>query len=179
MMKILAASILLNISFYTLACSTFMAGKEATEDGSVIIARTADGPNLEFVFQCQFHEKMTGPREFIPCEKFGDKFHYTIPSSMSYFSFPHAGSKEGQNFSFEENGINEKGVSMSATETILSSKQMLRADPLVSKGLNEDCITSVILPQIHSAREGAKMLGDMINMYGSSEGFGGCFCRRK
>lgn len=69
-------------------------------------------------------------------------------------------------------GFNSAGVGMSSTETIFSSDAALKADPLVGNGLAENSIFNVVLPYIHSAREGVERLGAMIEKYGSAEGYG-------
>ena len=76
-------------------------------------------------------------------------------------------------------GFNTAGVGMSATESIFSSKKALAADPLVPNGLGEISITSVVLPYIHSAKEGVERLGALIEKYGIAEGFGVGFIDQK
>lgn len=62
---------------------------------------------------------------------------------------------------------------MSSTETIFSSDKALQADPLVENGIAENCVFNIILPYIHTAREGVReRLGAMIEQYGSAEGYG-------
>ena len=61
---------------------------------------------------------------------------------------------------------------MSSTETIFSSEKALKADPYVEDGLAENCTYNIVLPYIHTAREGVERLGGLIEKYGSAEGFG-------
>ena len=49
---------------------------------------------------------------------------------------------------------------------------MLAYDPYVKNGLAEDSLTTLVLPYIHSAREGVDYLGRLIAKYGSAEGNG-------
>ena len=42
----------------------------------------------------------------------------------------------------------------------------------MGNGLAENSIFNVVLPYIHSAREGVERLGAMIEKYGSAEGYG-------
>ena len=69
-------------------------------------------------------------------------------------------------------GFNSAGVGMSSTETIFSSDAALKADPLVGNGLAENSIFNVVLPYIHSAREGVERLGAMIREISFAEGYG-------
>ncbi|QUI98579.1 C69 family dipeptidase [Salmonella enterica subsp. enterica] len=62
-----------------------------------------------------------------------------------------------------EAGFTPAGVGMSATETIYNGRAALAADPYVTKQESrEDAIESVILPGGAPARQGAKLLGDII-----------------
>ena len=78
-------------------------------------------------------------------------------------------------------GVNEAKVGMTATETITSNPRVLGADPLVvyhpagvgkeeiAGGIGEEDIVSIVLPYIHSAREGVKRLGSILETYGTYE----------
>ena len=71
-------------------------------------------------------------------------------------------------------GVNEAGVGMTATETITSNPRVLGADPLVeyipakdgqpevSGGIGEEDIVYLVLPYIHTAREGVLRLGKLL-----------------
>ena len=52
-----------------------------------------------------------------------------------------------------------KNVAMSATESLYGNPQVLGLDPLVSNGIGEDALLSIVLPFIHSARDGVQYLG--------------------
>ena len=69
-------------------------------------------------------------------------------------------------------GFNSLGIGESSTETIFSSPKALEFDPYVKDGLAENCTYNIVLPYIHSAREGVERLGALIEKYGSAEGFG-------
>ena len=68
-------------------------------------------------------------------------------------------------------GVNEAKVAMTATETRTSNPRVLGADPLVTYhpaengreeiigGIGEEDIVYIVLPYIHSAREGVIRLG--------------------
>ena len=78
-------------------------------------------------------------------------------------------------------GVNEAHVGMTATETITSNPRVLGADPLVRYqpakdgkeeipgGIGEEDIVYIVLPYIHSAREGVKRLGSLLEQYGTYE----------
>lgn len=70
---------------------------------------------------------------------------------------------------------------MTATETITANPRMLGADPLVVYkeakdgetevigGIGEEDLVSLVLPYIHSARDGVKRLGSLLKQYGTYE----------
>lgn len=66
---------------------------------------------------------------------------------------------------------------MTATETITSNPRVLGADPLVEYdeanhipgGIGEEDIVYIVLPYIHSAREGVERLGSLLEKYGTYE----------
>lgn len=58
---------------------------------------------------------------------------------------------------------------MSATETLTSNERVLGADPLVSGGIGEEDFVTLVLPYIHSAREGVVRLGALLEQYGTYE----------
>jgi dipeptidase len=147
-------------------CTTIIVGSKQSADGSLICARSED-------FDCQLAKNLElyedtdcGPTEFVARDS---AFRCPLPpkrlgySAMPGFNLPgHWGSA----------GFNTAGVGMSSTETIFSSDKALQADPLVENGIAENCVFNIILPYIHTAREGVERLGAMIEQYGSAEGYG-------
>ena len=68
-----------------------------------------------------------------------------------------------------ECGINEENVAMSETETITSNPRVLAGDPLVKTGIGEEDFLTIVLPYIHSAKEGVLRLGLLLEKYGTYE----------
>lgn len=158
------------------ACTSIIVGRNASDDGSVFIARTVDLP--PGVFRAQplvHHPRRTQPALF---RSNANRFNITLPApGLAYHAFPLIPLAEASrgNSSFEESGINSAGVSISATETIMSSPKATAADPLdYKRGITEDAIASIILPhpRARTARGAAALLGEMITAAGSAEGFG-------
>lgn len=147
-------------------CTTIIVGPRQMMDKSFVFARSEDGDqseakNLEIYFDTD-----DGPEEFVAKDS---PFRCKLPrkrlgySALAPYTLPgHWGSA----------GFNSLGVGMSATETIFSSAKALEADPYVESGLAENSVFNVVLPYIHSAREGVERLGRMISEHGSAEGFG-------
>ena len=97
---------------------------------------------------------------------------------MRYTAMPNAVKGEGI---WAASGVNEAQVGMTATETITSNPRVLGADPLVTYqpksddqeeiagGIGEEDIVYIVLPYIHSAREGVQRLGSILEKYGTYE----------
>ncbi len=98
------------------------------------------------------------------------KFELTLPkTAFKYTATPEWTLKFGL---FEEDGINEHGVAMSATESTYSNDRVLACDPLVKDGIAEEAMVTVVLPYIKTAREGVARLGQIIAEFGTSESNG-------
>ncbi len=154
-----------------LACTTILAGQEATADGSLIIARNEDNAGASDAQNIVRH----GPRrEAMTFQANDNAFTWDLPpNALGYVAFPKWQSEDQKDLSFEETGINDFGIAISATETIFNSDAILAVDPYVTDtGLTEDSITSVVLPYATSAREGIRLLGRVIETAGAGEGFG-------
>lgn len=147
-------------------CTTIIAGAGMTEDGSMILARSSDFDAMMAINFETHKDTSFGPKEFIAKDS---RFRCPLPekalgySALPDYQFP------GE---WGSAGFNSEGIGMSSTETIFSSQKALAADPYVADGVAENCAYNIVLPYVHSAREGAERLGKLIKEYGSAEGFG-------
>ncbi len=66
-------------------------------------------------------------------------------------------------------GVNENGVSISATVSTSYNADAEAADPLIDTGICEISITSVVLSGASNAREGVELLAGILDTYGSGE----------
>ncbi len=151
-------------NFRKSACTSILIGKAATTDGSVIIGRNEDcraawpkhyvvHPRKRFNHS-EYHSKANG-------------FKIKLPKlRMKYDATPEWTDQFG---TFEEDGINEANVAMSATESADANEAVLGADPLVKDGIGEEAMVTVVLPYVKSAREGVARLGQIIESHGTSE----------
>jgi dipeptidase len=172
MKKIALAVLGLSCVAGSFACSTIIVGKQVSADGSIIVARNEDGSKGNHPVHYVRHPAMEKGYLFQSAQT--AKFTYQMPDHLlAYTGMPDF---DGKNKSYEEIGTNSAGVTMSATETIYSSDKALKADPYVADtGITESEVTSILLPQMHSAREGVQILGHIIDTIGSAEGFGIAF----
>ncbi len=147
-------------------CTTILVGKNATYDGSTMIARNDDaGGNDHFT-----------PKKMIVVQpKEQPRVYKAVLSSVEiplpenplcYTAMPNAVEGKGV---WGACGVNEARTGMTATETITSNPRVLGADPLVENGIGEEDIVSLVLPYIHNAREGVQRLGELLETYGTYE----------
>lgn len=146
-------------------CTTILIGKNASYDGSTMIARNDDSCSGRFT-----------PKKFVVAHPEEQQKNYKSEIShveiplpehpMRYTSMPNALEGEGI---WAASGVNESHVGMTATETITSNPRVLGADPLVEGGIGEEDIVYLVLPYIHSAREGVQRLGSLLEQYGTYE----------
>ncbi|OUP09151.1 C69 family dipeptidase [Collinsella sp. An2] len=166
-----------------MACTTILIGKNASYDGSTIIARNEDSPNGQFEPK-RMHvvSREEQPRVYTSVES-----HLTIElpeEPMRYTSVPDALPGHGV---WAAAGFNERNVAMTATETITSNERVLGADPLVvytpargtegedgyvpevPGGIGEEDMVTLVLPYMTSARDGVRRLGALLERYGTYE----------
>ena len=113
------------------ACTGFIIGKDLTTDGSTLYGRTEDlepNHNKTFVVR-QAKDNKDG-------DIWKDKsngFEYPLPShSYKYTAVPDVTPKYGV---YDEAGMNEFGVSMSATVSASANERIQKKDPYVEDGI--------------------------------------------
>jgi len=153
------------------SCTTILVGKKASIDGSTMIARNEDSGSAS-----------SNPQRFIVMNPQDQPRHYKSVQSafeidlpenpMRYTSTPDAAEGFGI---WGESGINSANVAMTATETITTNTRVLGADPFVDNGIGEEDMLTLVLPYVHSAKEGVQRLGSILEQYGTYESNGIAF----
>ncbi len=146
------------------SCTTVLVGKKASIDGSTIISRNDDG-----------HEALD-PQRFVVVQPEEQPKNYqavisgvkiALPDNpLRYTSMPNSILTNGI---WPAAGINSENVAMSATETITTNPRIQGIDPYVDGGIGEEDIVTLVLPYIHSAREGVERLGALLKEFGTYE----------
>lgn len=150
------------------ACTTILVGKKASVDGSTMIARNDDTfrpitPQKFIIYPEVKGEKGRKIKSWL------NKFAMDLPEDAQ--RVPAVPNVDYKNRGYyDESGINQENVAMSCTESTYGNERALAYDPLVKDGLDEDCMQSVVLPYIHSAKNGVEYLGKLIAKYGSPAG---------
>ncbi len=146
-------------------CTEILVGKAASMDGSTIVARNEDGYGPVNPIKFVVHPATDQAGKAFTSAVTG----VTVPlpdHAYRYTGTPQADQSDGQ---YEEAGINEFNVGMSATETTATNARVLGYDPLVDDGVNEEAMVTLVLPYIKSAKEGAQRLGALLEKYGTGE----------
>lgn len=155
-------------SISAFGCTSVLAGKGATTDGSVMVSRNEDS-RTAWSKRFIVHKAESSNSDII-FKSTGNKFEYSLgKSTFKYTATPEWDPSDGQ---FEEDGINEYQVAVSATESVDNNEKAAAADPFITDGITECSIPSVILPKVKTAKEGVELLGSIVEKKGSGEGFG-------
>ena len=148
-----------------MGCTTILVGKNASFDGSTMVARTEDAPSG--VFRAKKFVNVAPEEQPRKYKSVISKVEIDLPNNpVHYTAVPNAILDNGI---WGQCGANEYNVSMSATETITSNERVLGADPLVDCGIGEEDIYTIVMPYIASAREGVTFLGNLLEKYGTYE----------
>ena len=164
-----------------MSCTTILVGKNASNDRSTMIARTDDGhfdvKKLITVNPDRKKKTYKSVISHVAVELPDDPMRYTACPCV-----------DQANGIWAATGINAANVGMTATETITSNPRVLSADPLVTcrkaksrkekdipGGIGEEDIVVLVLPYIHSAREGVLRLAALLERYGTYESNGIAF----
>ena len=149
-----------------LACSSIYVGSALT-DGSTYFGRSEDYANsrnkLMYVSPAGNHK---AGEEYSGCYGFTYTFTH---DSYSYTAFSDDNQEGAENVCpncgqthahtpYEAGGTNEMGVTISATETLYGSEAAAAADPYEDAGIEEAEITTVILSEAATAKEGVELL---------------------
>lgn len=152
------------------SCTAVLVGKDASIDGSTMIARNEDADGAINPKRFKLVHAEDHPDRFVSNV---NAFTLDLPEKALAHTFtPNADDSNGV---WGEAGINSANVAMSATETEFTNARVLGLDPLVEDGIGEEAMESVVLPYIHSAREGVARLGHIIEKYGTFESNGIAF----
>ncbi|WP_130837487.1 C69 family dipeptidase [Lachnoclostridium sp. Marseille-P6806] len=160
-----------------MSCTTILVGKNASFDGSTMIARNDDSGAGHFT-----------AKKYVIVHPEEQPRHYRSVLShveidlpdhpLRYSAMPNALPGEG---TWAACGVNEVNVAMTATETIACNERVLGADPLAdlqpaadgkpekAGGIGEEDLVVLVLPYIRSARGGVRRLGSLLEKYGSYE----------
>ena len=173
------------------ACTTIYAGANLTQENTRFIARSEDyGSDMNKLWFVSEPGAYSGT--YRGCPEYGP-FTYELSHPSYRFTYfkndnvydgvcPECGEENAQHASYTEFGTNEKGVSVSATETISGNDAVLSVDPYRNAGwaqengkpagIEEGDIPTVLLSEAASAKDALKLLLNIYDTYGCADGAG-------
>ncbi len=142
-------------------CFMLLVGKDASKDGSVLLAHNNDLSGIEASHVVKYPGKINSSYDVVTFPS-----GLTIPESKEIFTWLTLKITKG----FEEGdavAINEHGVAIAGGVALKSDRNMraIEADPLIDSGLTGG-VRYVALQRSRTARECVKILGELYNQYG-------------
>ncbi len=175
---ILSVLLVLCLSSSALACTSLYVGSAYTENGSILFSRSEDYSNSQnkvfFVKEAGAHK---AGEVYAGCYGFTYTFTH---DSYSYTAFrddnllgecPDCGGTHDHT-PYEAAGTNEKGVSVTATETIGSASGADEFEPFEDLGIEEAEIVTVLLSEAATAKEALDILTSIYDTAGACGGSG-------
>ncbi len=149
------------------ACTGTIIGKNVSEDGTRLIARTEDiggghtkryvvQPAMQYTKEAVFVDRNTG-------------FTYPQPAKAYKYTYVPDADVEGDGI-YGEIGFNEFGVFVDATISASPNEKAESVDPFVEDGFREANMVSILLPRVKTAKEGVELVASIIEEKGAAEG---------
>ena len=190
-----AAALTLTATVGASACTTIYVGGNLTEEGTPFVARTEDyGSDMNKLWFISEAGHFKAGDKFLGCPEYGE-FEWTFTHDSYRFTYftndifngkcPECGQENPTHWSYTEFGTNEKGLSVSATETISGNAEVKKVDPNVQEkvdgkvGIEETDIPTILLAEAASAREAVELLADIYDEYGAFYDSGIFICDQK
>lgn len=161
------------------ACTALYVGSDLTEDGTTMFGRIEDLGTNDYnkLFYVSAAGKHTAGEVYEGCYGFTytfthDSYRYTARRDDNGLGVCPDCDGTHDHTPYEEAGTNEKGVMVSATESLYGTKAVLAVDPYVDDGIEEAEITTVLLSEASTAREGVELLASIYETAGAAGGSG-------
>ena len=148
-----------------LACTQIYMGSKLTADGNTYYGRAEDF-GARYVKHFGIEPAHKGGSKYTSLES---GFEYKSKGATYRYTFvrDNPSQWEGRYDAYSEAGINEKGVSCSATLSTSYNEKAEEADPITEEtGIGEYNYASVILGESATAREGVELLGSLVDEQG-------------
>ncbi len=161
------------------ACTALYVGSDLTEDGTTMFGRIEDLGTNDYnkLFNISPAGKHTAGEVYEGCYGFTytfthDSYRYTARRDDNGLGVCPDCDSTHEHTPYEEAGTNEKGVMVSATESLYGTDAVLSVDPYVDNGIEEAEITTVLLSEASTAREGVALLTSIYDNAGAAGGSG-------
>ena len=148
-----------------LACTQIYMGSKLTADGNTYYGRAEDF-STRYIKHFGIEPAHKDGSKYTSLES-GFEYKSTGPTYRYTFVRDNPSQWEDRYDAYSEAGINEKGVSCSATLSTSYNEKAEEADPLTEEtGIGEYNYASVILGESATAREGVELLGSLVDEQG-------------
>lgn len=149
------------------ACTAVYVGKDVSTDGSTILARSEDQGTGAYNKMFKVVKRV----ENTPGRTIDDVngFSYTLPDTTFKYTIVPDSSTCGDG-PYYGACTNEYGLSITGTVSAYPKENVLAIDPFVEEGLRESVLDGIVAATCKTAKEGVKLLADMVENYGSAEG---------
>lgn len=156
------------LSSSALACTGTYVGKDVSDQGTYLIARSEDQGKGDYnkMFKVQ-------PRvENVPGRYLEDTANgFKIPLPATTYKYTYVPDyTRGDDGMYPGSCTNEYGVSITATVSTSTCEAWEKADPFIEPGLREAILSASVAAVSTSAREAVDVLLGYVDQYGSEEG---------
>ena len=167
----LTTAVALVCSSAAFACTAIYVGRLASDDGTVMIAKSNDYQDVWGNYVTITERVENKPGRTMPVDNDATVFAPLPDTTYRYTSTPWMDSATASNGLGRDATVcaNEYGVVMIMSITAFSNAAALKADPLVPNGISEFTAVDLVTCQSATAREGLEVLMGLIDTYGSSE----------
>ncbi|QIB67878.1 C69 family dipeptidase [Aminipila butyrica] len=149
------------------ACTAVYVGKDVSQDGSTILARSEDQGTGAYNKLFLVVDRV----ENVPGRTMDDVqgFSYPLPATTyKYTMVPDtSGAGDGP---YMGACTNEYGLSVTGTVSASPSAEVEKVDPFVEGSLREAVLTGIVAATCKTAKEGVEKLASIVEEYGSEEG---------
>ena len=168
---LISVALLFSCSCAATACTGLYVGPEASDDGTILLARSNDlqqimPTHMRVVPRLEDEPGRTMPLDVgqtVFVELPATTYHYTCTPWMESCS-------TRMNYPPDTAACtNEYGVAMTIAVTAFTNEKALSADPLIKTGVTENTVDHIVVCQSVTAREAVEKLLALIDEYGSAE----------
>ena len=165
-----------------IACTSVMVGKGISESGAIMLSRNEDFSTNNWAKHMVVYPARTYKKGstitlsnglVIPAPE--KTLRYTAMTDWDRYSYQ----TPGDGKVYEERGVNEMNVAMSATNSAEGNEKALKADPQNEDGIIEQNMVGLVLGEATSARHAVEILGHYVETYGAGETNGVQFADQK
>ena len=163
---VLAGAMLLSTS--ALACTGVYVGKDVSDQGTYIIARSEDQSQSDYnkMFMVQPRVDNVPGRTILDT---ATGFEIPLPDTTYQYTYVPDYTR-GEDGMYPGSCTNEFGVSITATVSTSTCDAWREADPFVEPGLREAILAAAVAAVSTTAREAVDVLLEYVDTYGSEEG---------